>query len=260
MSGSSQVNNPGGTDVVHTASSGAPDNPDPRLALADRIGYDFVDQAVLLLACTHRSWCAEHAGDASNERLEFLGDAVLGLVVTDHLFSAHPELPEGELAKLRSTVVSAAALAQVGAELDLGQAMRLGKGEAASGGRTKASILADGLEAVFGAVYVDGGIDAARTVILALLAGRLDVAATGVPGGHDHKTQLQELVAHRFEVHPEYRVRNEGPDHDKRFFAEVLVAGEVCGTGEGRTKKLSEQEAARAAWITFTSGRGTGDA
>jgi ribonuclease-3 len=203
----------------------------------------------MLLALTHRSWCAENAGEASNERLEFLGDAVLGLIVTDHIFTRHPEMPEGSLAKLRAAVVSAPTLAAVAGELGVGDALRLGKGEDASGGRAKASILADAMEAVIGAVYVDGGLDAARRLVLDLLADRIDseVAGPGGPGGADHKTQLQELVARRLESAPVYEVVDDGPDHEKRFYATVRVDDTVVGRGEGRSKKLAEQAAAGAA-------------
>jgi len=203
----------------------------------------------LLLALTHRSWCAENPGEASNERLEFLGDAVLGLIVTDHIFTAHPEMPEGSLAKLRAAVVSAPTLAAVAGELGIGEAVRLGKGEDASGGRAKASILADAMEAVIGAVYVDGGLAAARLLVLDLLRDRIadEVAGPGGPGGTDHKTQLQELVARRFESAPTYEVVDDGPDHEKRFFATVRVDDDVVGRGEGRSKKLAEQAAAGAA-------------
>ncbi len=202
-----------------------------------------------MLALTHRSWCAEHAGEASNERLEFLGDAVLGLVVTAYIFDRHPEMPEGSLAKLRAAVVSAPTLASVASELGVGAALRLGKGEAASGGREKASILADAMEALIGAVYVDGGLDAARRLVLDLFEERIDdeVAGPGGPGGADHKTQLQELVARRFEAVPAYVVSDEGPDHEKTFFAEVRVGDELIGRGEGRNKKAAEQAAAGAA-------------
>jgi ribonuclease-3 len=203
----------------------------------------------MVLALTHRSWCAENAGEASNERLEFLGDAVLGLIVTDHIFTAHPEMPEGSLAKLRAAVVSEPTLAAVAAELGVGEALRLGKGEAASGGRSKASILSDAMEAIIGAVYVDGGLDAAGRLVLDLLSDRIadEVATPGGPGGADHKTQLQELVARRFETAPAYDVVDDGPDHEKRFFATVRVGDEVVGRGEGRSKKLAEQAGAGAA-------------
>jgi ribonuclease-3 len=195
----------------------------------------------------HRSWCAETPGVKSNERLEFLGDAVLGLVVTDHIFRTYPELPEGELAKVRAAVVNAGALAELAAELDLGRALHLGKGEDASGGREKPSILADAMEAVIGAVYIDGGYDAARSLIMGLLGDRIEEAAAG-PGGQDFKTRLQELAAQRFDQLPQYAVADEGPDHAKRFVATVRIAGDVRGSGEGRSKKQAEQAAARVAW------------
>lgn len=216
-------------------------------AFTESIGYEFSDPELLNLAVTHRSWCAENAGYVSNERLEFLGDAVLGIVVTDHIFATYPEMPEGELAKLRASVVSAATLAEVAEECALGSAVRLGKGEDASGGRHKSSILADALEAVLGAVYLDGGLDAARPLILRMLDDRIAAAADG-PGGHDFKTQLQELAARHFEQLPTYDLRDEGPDHEKRFFATVHLDGDPKGTGEGRSKKQAEQAAAHAAW------------
>jgi ribonuclease III len=215
--------------------------------LCDRLGYEFADPTLLALAVTHRSYSAENAGADPNERLEFLGDAVLGVVVTEHIFRAYPELPEGELAKLRASVVSAATLAAVAEDLDLGSVLRLGKGEASSGGRAKPSILADALEAVFGAVFLDGGLEAVGPLILDLLDDRISASAQG-PGGHDYKTRLQELAARHFEQLPDYQVRDEGPDHQKRFFATVLLDGQPHGTGEGRSKKLSEQAAARSAW------------
>jgi ribonuclease III len=195
----------------------------------------------------HRSWCAETEGSLSNERLEFLGDAVLGLVVTDHLFRTYPDLPEGELAKVRASLVNSEALAEVATSLELGEALLLGKGEAASGGREKPSILADAMEAVIGAVYIDGGWDAAVELVMRLLAERIEEAAAG-PGGQDYKTRLQELAARRFEQLPRYDVIDEGPDHAKRFYATVFLDGDERGRGEGRSKKQAEQAAAKAAW------------
>jgi ribonuclease-3 len=215
--------------------------------LNDRLGRPFDDESDLATALAHRSWCAEHPGHESNERLEFLGDAVLGLIVTDYIYRAFPDLPEGELAKVRASVVSAAALAEVAADLELGDAMLLGKGEAASGGREKPSILADALEAVLGAVYLAGGWGAAQRVVMNLLGDRIMSASEG-PGGQDYKTRLQELVARHFTELPRYALRDEGPDHAKRFFAEVRVDGAVRGQGEGRSKKQAEAAAARAAW------------
>ncbi|MDP9389308.1 MAG: ribonuclease III [Actinomycetota bacterium] len=198
-------------------------------------------------ALAHRSWCAEVAGEESNERLEFLGDAVLGLVVTDHVFRMYPGLPEGELAKVRASVVNSAVLAEVATGLDLGSWLLLGKGEDASGGREKPSILADAMEAVIGAVYLDGGWAAAQSLVLWLLGDRIAEAAAG-PGGQDFKTRLQERAARMFDQLPRYQVTDEGPDHAKRFFATVSVAGVERGRGEGRSKKQAEQAAARAAW------------
>jgi ribonuclease III len=200
----------------------------------------------------HRSWCAETPGTESNERLEFLGDAVLGLVVTDHIFRTYPTLPEGELAKVRASVVNAGALAEVASDLDLGAALLLGKGEDASGGREKPSILADAMEAVLGAVYLDGGWAAAADLVMALLGDRIEEAAAG-PGGQDFKTRLQELAARRFDQLPRYEVSDEGPDHAKRFYATVYLAGEARGAGEGRSKKQAEQAAARLAWQALSA-------
>jgi ribonuclease-3 len=195
----------------------------------------------------HRSWCAEHPGWDSNERLEFLGDSVLGIVVTDHLFREYPDLPEGELAKVRASVVSAAALSEVAIELRLGEALLLGKGEDGSGGREKPSILADALEAVLGIVFISEGARAAAELVMRLLGSRIAEAASG-PGGQDYKTRLQELTARLFEAVPRYEVDDEGPDHAKRFFARVRVDGQVRGEGIGRSKKQAEQAAARDAW------------
>jgi ribonuclease-3 len=215
--------------------------------LAARLGRPFDDPDLLLRALAHRSWCAETEGAASNERLEFLGDAVLGLVVTDHLFNTYPDLPEGELAKVRASLVNSEALAEVAVTLNLGSALLLGKGEAASGGREKPSILADAMEAVLGAVYLDGGWDAAVDLVMRLLADRIEEAAAG-PGGQDYKTRLQELAAREFDQLPRYEVDDEGPDHAKRFYARVQLAGVERGRGEGRSKKQAEQAAAKAAW------------
>ena len=210
------------------------------------LGYRFTDRELLVQAMTHRSWCAENVGDESNERLEFLGDAVLGIVVTDHLYRTF-SWPEGELAKTRSGVVSSEALADVAAGLDLGSELRLGKGEQASGGRDKRSILADTMEAVIGAVYLDGGGEAASTLVHRLLDERIVQSAKG-PGGGDYKTQLQELAARHFDRLPRYVVVDEGPDHAKRFFATVHLNGEPRGWGEGGSKKQAEQAAAAEAW------------
>ena len=198
-------------------------------------------------ALTHRSWCAEHPGDESNERLEFLGDAVLGVVVTNHLFLAFPDLPEGQLAKARAAVVSSTTLAEVGRELGVGLDLRLGKGEDASGGREKPSILADAVEAVLGAMYLDGGVEPVRRLVLEQLSERIDQAAER-PGDKDYKTRLQEVAAHDGFTPPVYALTESGPDHHKRFHATVAVGGERLGAGTGTSKKEAEQKAARAAY------------
>jgi ribonuclease-3 len=218
---------------------------DARLQLA--IGWTFEDHTLLDRALTHRSFCSENNIEESNERLEFLGDSVLGFVVTTFVYDEYPALPEGELAKLRATVVSAETLAEIANEIDLGAALRLGKGEDSSGGRSKPSILADAMEAVIAAVYLDGGLDVAARVVLAALEARIREQAAG-PGGGDYKTRLQELAARRVDQLPRYQVRHEGPDHNKRFFATVSLGGAPYGAGEGRSKKAAEQAAARIAW------------
>ena len=227
-------------------------------ALAGRLGRTFNDPGLLLASMAHRSWCAEAPGNISNERLEFLGDAVLGLVVTDHLYRNYPDLLEGEMAKVRASIVSAATLAEVAGELDLGSALLLGKGEDASGGREKPSILADAIEAVIAAVYLDGGWPAASELILRLLGDRIAEASTG-PGGQDHKTRLQELAARHLEVMPTYDVVDEGPDHAKHFRAVVRLDERILGRGEGRSKKQAEQAAARDAGDTLRAEIGLRD-
>jgi ribonuclease III len=216
------------------------------VALAGRLGHDFSDLDLLRQAVAHRSWCAEHGGSPSNERLEFLGDSVLGLIVTAHTYGVYPDLSESELSRLRAAVVSAATLAEAATELGLGRALLLGKGEAATGGRDKTSILADALEAVIGAIYLDGGWNPVRRLVLRLLGERIGEASLG-PGDHDYKSQLQELVARQGVEPPAYRLHEAGPDHRKTFEADVFVDGEVLGRGRGTTKKAAEQAAARAA-------------
>jgi ribonuclease-3 len=201
-------------------------------------------------ALAHRSWCAEHPGREPNERLEFLGDAVLGLVVTDYLYRTYPDLPEGELAKARAAVVNSASLAGTARELQLGNALFLGKGEDASGGRSKLSILADAMEALIGAIYLDAGYSTVNAIVLELLGERLRESAKG-PGDEDYKTRLQELCAQTYDELPVYRVADSGPDHAKVFHAEVTVRGRSLGNGAGRSKKQAEQTAARSAWFVL---------
>ena len=220
---------------------------DARDELCELLAYRFADPGLLDLALRHRSWCAENGSVSSNERLEFLGDAVLGVVVTDHLYRAAPDMSEGVLARHRSELVSAAALAGVARSVHLGAALALGKGEEATGGREKTSILADGMEAVIGAVYIDGGIGAATTLVLHLLDERIDEVLHGGLES-DHKSRLQELAARRFGQLPRYVLRDEGPEHEKHFWARVELDGETWGEGEGRTKKQAEQAAAHHAF------------
>jgi len=220
--------------------------PVPEDALArflDRLGHRFADLGLLGRAVTHRSWCAEHAGFRSNERLEFLGDAVLGMAVTTDLFRRQPEADEGHLSRLRASVVCAPALAEMARELGLGDVLLLGKGEAASGGRDRASILADAMEAVIGAVYLDGGMAAAAELVGELVEPRLDLSVAV-----DDKSRLHELVAQAHGRQLTYRITDDGPEHDKTFRAVVLIDEEPLGTGSGRSKKQAEQAAAREAW------------
>lgn len=208
------------------------------------IGYHFADPELLKLALSHRSWCAENGHVESNERLEFLGDAVLGLTIAEQIFQKYPELPEGQLAKLRAGVVNSITLAQIARDIDLGPALLLGKGERTTGGSDKQSILADALEAIIGAVYIDGGIEAARAFVLRLWDEHVTTAVRLGPGGFDHKTRLQELAVATFETAPYYEVVATGPDHARIFDAAVRVGDNVLGTGTGSSKKEAEQVAA----------------
>jgi ribonuclease-3 len=226
------------------------DTPPELAALASRIGHRFQDPSLLAQAVAHRSWCAEQGGVPSNERLEFLGDSVLGIIVSDHAFTEYPDFSEGEMAKLRAAVVNSMVLASVAGDLDIGPALLLGRGENISGGREKQSILADAFEAIIGAIYVDGGMLAAEPFVLGALGDIIELAAD-VPGIDDHKTRLQEVAAREFNDVPDYAITEEGPDHRKQFHATVSIAGVEWGDGDGRSKKLAEQAAARSAWGTF---------
>jgi len=206
-----------------------------------------IDEPLLLRALTHRSYAYEHGGLPNNERLEFLGDSVLGLVVTDSLYAAHPDLAEGQLAKLRAAVVNMRALAEVARTMGLGDYIFLGRGEESTGGRDKASILADTMEAVIAAVYLSGGLPAATTFVHHLLDPLMESSAS-LGAGLDWKTSLQELSASGSLGVPEYRVAEEGPDHKKSFHAGVRVGFELMGSGSGSSKKEAEQMAAEIAW------------
>ena len=204
-------------------------------------------------ALTHRSFAYENGGLPTNERLEFLGDSVLGLIVTDTLFREYPDLPEGQLAKLRAAVVNMRALAGVARGLRLGAYVRLGKGEEGTGGRDKSSILADTLEAVLGAVYIDCGLAEADALVHRLFDPVIARSAR-LGAGLDWKTSLQELTAAEMLGVPEYHVDESGPDHQKSFHASVRIGGQDYGQGEGRSKKEAEQQAAEAAWNAITEG------
>ena len=230
---------------------------DDRAPLLTALGVA-LDAELLELALTHRSFAYENGGLPPNERLEFLGDAVLGFAVTDYLYREHPNRPEGQLAKLRASVVNMQALAGVARVLGaggLGPHLLLGRGEELTGGRDKASILADALEALLGAVYLQHGIAVVTDVVHRLFGGLL-AAAPRLGAGLDWKTSLQELTATAELGVPEYRVSEEGPDHLKHFTAAVLVGGREYGRGEGRTKKEAEQKAAEAAWRALSDGVG----
>ncbi len=217
-----------------------------------------VDEPLLLRALTHRSYAYENGGLPNNERLEFLGDSVLGLVVTDTLYAAHPDLPEGQLAKLRAAVVNMRALAEVARTLGLGDHLLLGRGEESTGGRDKASILADTMEAVIGTVYLSAGMPAAAALVHHLLDPLMAQSAT-MGAGLDWKTSLQELAAASSAGVPEYRVDEEGPDHQKTFHAQAVVGEQVLGSGSGRSKKEAEQRAAEVAWRALTAAAAAAD-
>jgi ribonuclease III len=209
-----------------------------------------VEAELLFQALTHRSFAYENGGLPTNERLEFLGDSVLGLVVTDALYRRHADLPEGQLAKLRAAVVNMRALAGVGRELGLGEFVLLGRGEEASGGRDKSSILADTVESLIGAVYLEHGIEIATAFVHRLVDPLLDSSAE-LGAGLDWKTSLQELTATGGLGVPEYRVEEEGPDHAKIFHATAVIQGVGRGEGGGRSKKEAEQAAAAAAFTAL---------
>lgn len=224
---------------------------DVAAALTGRLGVS-VDPEMLVLALTHRSFAYENGGLPTNERLEFLGDSVLGIVVTDRLYSDHPDLPEGDLAKMRAACVSQRALAIVARELGLGPYVLLGKGEISTGGSDKDSILCDTLEALFGAIYLAHGIDVARDVILKLVGPSLERSAT-LGDALDWKTSLQEVCSSLGLSAPVYDVVGIGPDHARVFTATVLVDGVSRGTGTGPAKKVAEQEAAESAHAALSA-------
>ncbi|MFE3541399.1 ribonuclease III [Nocardia sp. NPDC059177] len=222
-------------------------------SLLTALGVD-VRPELLRLALTHRSYAYENGGLPTNERLEFLGDSVLGLSITERLYTEHPEKSEGELAKLRASVVNMHALAEVARGLGdggLGQYLLLGKGEELTGGRDKPSILADGMESLLGAVHLEHGIEVARSVVLRLFADLLE-RGPRMGAGLDWKTSLQELTAERGLGVPAYEITSTGPDHNKEFTATTVIAGRPYGQGVGRSKKEAEQKAAGTAYKALT--------
>ncbi len=223
--------------------------------LREALGNPVLDAELLERSLTHRSYAYENGGLPTNERLEFLGDSVLGVVVTDTLFRAHPDLSEGRLAKLRAAVVNARALAEVARTIGLGQHIMLGRGEESTGGRNKASILADTVEAVIGAVYLSGGFEAASAVVHLLFDPLMENAAR-LGAGLDWKTSLQELSAEHALGVPEYVSEDDGPDHEKTFTAQVQVGDQLYGHGTGRSKKEAEQQAAETAYRAIADEHG----
>jgi ribonuclease III len=228
---------------------------DTRLSLLQKaLDYNFKDRALLLRCLTHVSF-ERKKGEAHNEVLEFLGDAVLDLAVSDLLMRRNPEKSEGVLSKMRAALVNSTILAKKATELGFGPLLRIGKGEELSGGRTKSSILAGAFEAILGGVYQDGGYEVARRVVERFFAA--DVTGKAL-GQHDYKTRLQEISQMIFHALPSYRIVSEtGPDHEKLFVTEIAVAGQILGTGSGKSKKQSEQEAAKKALDALQSGTHT---
>lgn len=220
--------------------------------LQQTLGYSFQNAGLLENALTHSSCANESRGRlSSNERLEFLGDSILGMVVADHLYRTHPDLPEGELTRTRASLVCEESLVEVARAWNLGAYLRLGRGEEAGGGRSRPSIQADAVEAVLAAVYLDGGIGSARKIIQQYILSR---ELSGLGAGRDYKTALQELVQRESGQVLQYRlVGEEGPDHAKLFYMEVVLNGVPIGSGSGHTKKEAEQKAACAAIQTLTA-------
>jgi ribonuclease III len=225
-----------------------------RAALGDPI----LDPELLERALTHRSYAYENGGLPTNERLEFLGDSVLGVVVTETLYRTHPDLSEGRLAKLRAAVVNARALAEVGRGIGVGSHVKLGRGEESTGGRNKASILSDTVEAVIGAVHLSGGFETSADVVHRLFDPLIE-AASALGAGLDWKTSLQELSAEHGLGVPEYVIEDDGPDHMKTFTAQVRVGEGLYGNGVGRSKKEAEQAAAETAYGEIAANLGVDD-
>lgn len=229
---------------------------DPKLTLLQReIGYNFPDPALLVRSLTHISY-SRGAGDDHNETLEFLGDAVLNLAISDLLMRRFPDKSEGELSKMRASLVNAATLEEKAHQLKLGELLRMGKGEERSGGRKKRSILAGAFEALLGGVYWDGGYGVARQIVERYFASDISEKKLGL---QDYKTRLQEISQMLFHAPPAYTlVEAAGPDHAKHFVTEIALGGEILGRGEGGSKKESEQEAAKKALQELQRGENAG--
>lgn len=215
----------------------------------DELIYQFTDASLMATAMTHSSYANEHRDlhMQNNERLEFLGDSILGLVSADYVFHRYPNVPEGQLTKVRAAVVCEKTLYEVAKELGLDHHLLLGHGEEMGGGRQRPSILADSVEALIGAIYLDGGLEAARSFIMTFLPAKVDLAEAG-HAFRDYKTALQEIVQKNRQETLQYRLSGEsGPDHDKRFTVQVLLNSNIFAEGIGRSKKEAEQMAARSA-------------
>jgi ribonuclease-3 len=219
---------------------------EPASQLAARLGIEIHDPSLLDLARVHPSYTPEQ-GLPSNQRLEFLGDAVLGAIVAEALFLAHPDLDEGGMSKARIGLVNEAVLAELARDLGLGELLLMGRGSDRSGDRELDSVLADALEAVIGAVYLSEGLGLARELVLRLLGDRLEAAASD-PGAEDYKSRIYEWCQGEMAARPSYEITASGPDHDPTYVATLVVGGRVLGVGEGRSKKQAEARAARAAW------------
>jgi ribonuclease III len=226
----------------------------PVSELQQQIAFTYRDPRLLERALTHKSYANENRLSEHNERMEFLGDSVLNLIVSELLMNALPGAAEGELSRIRAAVVSEPSLAAVAREIGLGEFLLVGRGEEQTGGRDKDSLLADSLEALVASLYLDGGLERAGAFITRFFRDRIDLVQTA-GGTADHKTELQELCQERLKTLPEYRVVSEaGPDHRKEFTVELSIRGEVCGRGTGRNKKEAEQRAAKEALQKLANG------
>ena len=214
-------------------------------SLYNKLSYRFNNEDLLQIALTHSSWCAENTGSPSNERLEFLGDAVLGMAVTRYIYSQYPELSEGKLSQLRALVVSSSSLSQLAENLDVAVFLRLGKGQTASDNALPPSMLEDAMEAIIGAVFLDGGWEAAERLVLTLLGDQIE--ENSERNNEDAKSRLQALAGQHFSASPEYAFTSVGPAHEMKFFVDVSISGRFLGHGEGRTKKEAMQYAAEQA-------------